>query len=553
MKKIRIRQFFIDFDKLRKGYCTPDQFRRILELAGLPLPDHQFQLLVNKYKRPDDLLDYDTFCENIDRIFTIKGIARAPLVKVPQINKDTTIPARRFYLDMTQDEISKFEYLIGLIKKEIETRRLMLKLHFQDFDTTRNGYVTRSQFLRVLYQFDIFPSEEYLQCLLKAYCDNGNLNEINYYKFCGDVDGQDRYTKNINESHAVRFTQPLQRADIQPYIHSDVQTDLDSVISRLQKKIKEERIRVAEFLRDFDKLRSGGITNQQLRIGLNMAKLQVSNNEFRILTQHFSMPEKEGFVCWRNFCEKLDEVFTVKHLEKFPDSKFGGSILKTVTMREKMPADMRKLAEKVISQFRFYCKATRLYVKQFFKEWDRLGRNKVSSKQFRQVLTTVGFKLSNSESEAICNYFKSDDGYINYVDFINMTTPRDELTEQGLSEAGRRAQANFLNSGGFQLQKQDQTQSMPVQDGHLGPKAPSEPLVSNKGLLVNNQLGISTKAPLYSFIDDLNVDPTRVLERIKRDVGIGRIRLREYLQDFDPLRKGVITVNKFFGSLDKLK
>lgn len=36
--------------------------------------------------------------------------------------------------------------------------------------------------------------------------------------------------------------------------------DFNDLMARLRKKIKEERIRVKEFLRDFDKLRSGTIT-----------------------------------------------------------------------------------------------------------------------------------------------------------------------------------------------------------------------------------------------------------------------------------------------------
>lgn len=57
----------------------------------------------------------------------------------------------------------------------------------------------------------------------------------------------------------------------------------------------------------------------------------------------------------------------------------------------------------------------------------------------------------------------------------------------------------------------------------------------------------------YSYIPDLDVDPVKVLERIKLHVKTSRTRLKEFLQDFDPLRKGLIAPNKFFGSLDKLK
>ena len=45
----------------------------------------------------------------------------------------------------------------------------------------------------------------------------------------------------------------------------------------------------------------------------------------------------------------------------------------------------------------------------------------------------------------------------------------------------------------------------------------------------------------YTYMSDLSVDPNKVLERIKRDVRVTRTRLREYLQDFDSLRKGLIT------------
>jgi len=49
----------------------------------------------------------------------------------------------------------------------------------------------------------------------------------------------------------------------------------------------EQRIRIGEFFRDFDKLRSGTITEAQFRIGLNMGKIVLSGNEFTHLAEHF--------------------------------------------------------------------------------------------------------------------------------------------------------------------------------------------------------------------------------------------------------------------------
>ena len=58
-------------------------------------------LLIDHYKLDDTQngqLDYQTFCEEIDKIFTIKGIEKDPLCQVTKFDETTTLPARRFYL-----------------------------------------------------------------------------------------------------------------------------------------------------------------------------------------------------------------------------------------------------------------------------------------------------------------------------------------------------------------------------------------------------------------------------------------------------------------------
>ena len=89
-------------------------------------------------------MDWMTFCRNVDSVFTTRGIEKNPLYEVPQIIRDTTIPARRYYLKLVQSDKDKLLYILGLIKKEIQTRRVLFKPHFQDFDTVKNGFVTRS-------------------------------------------------------------------------------------------------------------------------------------------------------------------------------------------------------------------------------------------------------------------------------------------------------------------------------------------------------------------------------------------------------------------------
>jgi len=59
------------------------------------------------------------------------------------------------------------------------------------------------------------------------------------------------------------------------------------VLARIRLSCKQQRIRIGEFFRDFDKLRSGYITEAQFRIGLNMAKIVLSTAEFDELVATF--------------------------------------------------------------------------------------------------------------------------------------------------------------------------------------------------------------------------------------------------------------------------
>lgn len=63
-----------------------------------------------------------------------------------------------------------------------------MKPQFQDFDVTKNGHVTKMQFLRVLAQLGIYAPEGVLNLVLKRYMDKGNAEEVNYVDFCNEVD-----------------------------------------------------------------------------------------------------------------------------------------------------------------------------------------------------------------------------------------------------------------------------------------------------------------------------------------------------------------------------
>jgi hypothetical protein len=79
------------------------------------------------------------------------------------------------------------------------------------------------------------------------------------------------------------------------------------VLTKIRAQVKEFRIRVREFLRDFDELRLGKITRTQFRSGMSIAQLPLSDHEFKLLVEAFKVDG--NLFDWRSFCDTIEQVF----------------------------------------------------------------------------------------------------------------------------------------------------------------------------------------------------------------------------------------------------
>lgn len=62
MKRVRIEEFFLDFDKLRKGKVTKHQFMSILSMLNFTLTREEQESLTDKYQTVDNHFNYKDFC-----------------------------------------------------------------------------------------------------------------------------------------------------------------------------------------------------------------------------------------------------------------------------------------------------------------------------------------------------------------------------------------------------------------------------------------------------------------------------------------------------------
>jgi len=116
--------------------------------------------------------------------------------------------------------------------------------------------------------------------------DKGNVDEVNYMDFCNDIDSPVHiFGVERGHNHSFNYFPKTQPRITGIEIKKDVPNDVEDILAKLRQICKEQRIRIAEFFRDFDKLRSGFITEAQFRIGLNMSKIILSGSEFRLICE----------------------------------------------------------------------------------------------------------------------------------------------------------------------------------------------------------------------------------------------------------------------------
>jgi hypothetical protein len=108
----------------------------------------------------------------------------------------------------------------------------------------------------------VSTTEEVQQQILRRYMDKGNVDEVNYYDFVEDVDSGDQFFGAKRDfNHSWNLYPKTQVCETGNDTVRTMPDGVEDTIARIRKAVSKQRIRIAEFFRDFDKLRSGHITS----------------------------------------------------------------------------------------------------------------------------------------------------------------------------------------------------------------------------------------------------------------------------------------------------
>lgn len=151
-KQIRLKTFFEDYDKLRRGFCIEDKFisglATAMEFLAICLTQEEIKALTDKYRiPPGDLVRYSDFVQNVDQQFLDHSLAKTNLQTLKATNS------------VVEEERDTLNQLLAYIKWVVSSKRILIKNQLQDFDKTKCSFITRDQFLRVLDGLNLVQNE----------------------------------------------------------------------------------------------------------------------------------------------------------------------------------------------------------------------------------------------------------------------------------------------------------------------------------------------------------------------------------------------------------
>ena len=194
INRIRLNEFFEDFDTLRKGTCTKAKFRTALDMANLNLRAEEYLVLEDYYSVPgeNDKVFYKNLVEEVETVFTLKGLEKDPLLRPQEFKTPEFLdPEKRLNAEENDFLNQTMRKLALLVRKY----RVMPKDFFKDADKANIGIIPSSKFASFLSFFRLNVNEREMNILIKRFSGK-NMIEINYYDFDSMLQ---RYNKIIEE------------------------------------------------------------------------------------------------------------------------------------------------------------------------------------------------------------------------------------------------------------------------------------------------------------------------------------------------------------------
>jgi Ca2+-binding EF-hand superfamily protein len=276
--------------------------------------------------------------------------------------------------------------------------------------------------------------------------------------------------------------------------------ELKVALDRLRTYIYLRDVHPVEWFHDFDRLNVGKITEAQFRRAFDTNRFPFRTGEFELIADAYR--ESDGSINYRRFCDTIQNIYTNIALERNPQGrvKDSGKVVSRTLNRVAANEDVQfgrllaKMAHQVVTRG--------AHVREAYTDFDHHNTGAVTQTQFMRAMPFRD--LSAAEMQILVK---------RYADPI-------------LRDIQYRRLHNDIND------------YIRIENLKNNPAARSNPL---QELLPHQRDSIKLR--------QFNRPQDTIVENFAKHVYEKRIRIREFFEQHDPLRQGLITVDKFEGVL----
>eukprot|EP00644_Phytophthora_capsici_P002624 jgi/Phyca11/6396/fgenesh1_pm.PHYCAscaffold_11_\ len=438
--RIRLEEYYRDFDKLRHGKITAAQFCAGLDAAGFLLSREEMALLGDEYacQEVDSMgkhwIAWKAFVDDVESVFTVKHLEQKPHHDLKTLEtREGQFGGVVVDKDLTPAEEEEVKRVLLTMKREIARQRMEIKPAFEDFDRSKQGFISSTKFERVLSMFALLPAQasdtRLLVIKFREQAATGtsatlsSICDVNYRAFLQALQILGPYTTSANAEDIRKLVLPGSVAFRQEVYQSGImnnnatkrrarddlggKADLPQLLADLRRQLSEKRIRLKEFIVEGDKLRSGEITVAKFHTALNRSGCVLDAADIQTLSGHFRSTRNPDKIDWRSFLGALD-------------FSHGVSIPTSARSNQEQEQDNLKL---ILERLRNEVNHRRLHMKPYFQDYDHNNVTRVTKFQFAAVLDMMHVTLKPAEVQILTSQFAHRDGRkmtndVNYLSFI---------------------------------------------------------------------------------------------------------------------------------------
>ena len=568
--RIRIREFFRDFDPLRSGVITEAKFRTAFAESRLAMSDPELKALAVHFADPTDpkRVRYEPFLDDIDSIFTTSNMESNPF----STTMDFTPTLVRESPLLTPEETAECEAVVARLAHLVKTRQIDIRPIFDDYSKNLNStlaidQVTKIQFRNGLSQLKLEVSAEETAVLTKAFAGASD-GYVDYIAFCCAVDpALKTFSAREPRSYVEKplksgFRKKLYHADgipdqpgrtpitfdqpLYPVVYPAV-AELAPLIDKLQVKAMQHRLRLFDYFIDFDKHGDGTVTQpqfvKQLMLAYDKIGLGLSEGEIDLLLKTYARTMRHGaqHVMWRKFVDDVNKGNEApRGMEK--DPTLGPSYKKAEQRPVTLQPPAREAAvQKLLADLRKRVEVRRVLVKPLFAdfgEWSHSVKisDHITRQNMLQSLSRFGVEIEAADAALLFERYDTlGFGTVNFVAFVRDIDPYEAFsgraqTLHAFPQDPEYGTKPFL-AGGYRKDR--------VVPGPIINVQPGRPPTTN-----------DAPAPVLTLYSAQHPPNLHVLlEKLQRGAWAQRLRVDEVFKDFDRHRDGTITVPQFQQSL----